>query len=102
MNVNEALPYLEDLCQSEETGKGQGSSIFSTSIYIQPPDDDQGESDKAFAGDDEAPEFSNLGCHQLLAAATLEIHDETGRKIIGNTNCNEVEEEMQNESHKRR
>ena len=35
MNVNEALSYLEDLCQSEETGEGQGNSIFSVSVCIQ-------------------------------------------------------------------
>ena len=101
MNVNEALSYLEDLCQSEETGEGQESSIFSASVCIQPPDDDQGKSDKD-SGDDEAPDFSYLGRHQLLAVATFEIQDETGRKIIGNTNCNEVEEAVQNESRKRR
>ena len=77
MNVNEALSYLEDLYKSEETGEGQGSSIFSASVCIQPPDDEQGESDKD-SDDDEAPEFSNLGRHQLLAAATLEIQDKTG------------------------
>ena len=101
MNVNEALFYLEDSCQSEETGEDQGSSIFSASVCIQPLDDDQGESDKD-SGDDKAPKFSNLGRHQLLAAATLEIQDETGQKIIGNTNCNEVEEAVQNESRKRK
>ena len=101
MNVKEALLYLEDSCQSEETGEGQGSSNFSASVCIQPPDDDQGKSDKNF-GDYKAPEFSNLGRHQLLVAATLEIQDEAGQKIIGNTKCNEVDEAVQNESHKRR
>ena len=38
----------------------------------------------------------------MLAAATLEIQDETGRKTIGNTNCNEVEEAVQNKSRKRK
>ena len=75
--------------------------FFHQSLYTVPGRDDQGESDKD-SGDDEAPEFSNLERHQLLAAATLEIQDETGQKIIGNTNCNEVEEAVQNESRKRR
>jgi len=101
MNVHEALSCLEDLCQSEETGEGPGSSIFSASVCIQPPDDEQGESDKD-SGDDEAPEFSNLGRHQLLAAATLEIQDETGRRIIGDTSSNKVEEAAQIKSRKRR
>ena len=62
MNVNKALCYLEDSCQSEETSEGQESSIFSASVCIQPPDNDQGESDMD-SSNDEAPEFSNLGRH---------------------------------------
>ena len=38
----------------------------------------------------------------MLAAVTLEILDETGRKIIDDINSNEVEEAVQNESRKRR
>ena len=52
-------------------------------MYIT-PGDDQSENDKDF-GDDEAPELNNSGRHQLLAAATLQIQDETGRKIVGDT-----------------
>ena len=63
-------------------------------------DEDQSNSDKD-SGDDEAPEFSNFGRHQLLAA-TLKIQDETGRKIIADTNSNEVEEAVQNKSLQRR
>ena len=68
---------------------------------MQPPDDDKGKNDKD-SGDDEAPEFSNLGRHQLLAAATFEIKDKNERKIIGDINSNEAEEAMQNESPTRR
>ena len=77
-----------------------GKQYFFRQCLYTAPDDDQGESDKD-SGDNEAPEFSNLGRHQLLAS-TLEIRDETGRKSIGNTNCNEVEEAVQNKSRKRR
>ena len=38
----------------------------------------------------------------MLAAATLEVRDETGRKIVFGTKRNEVEEAVQNESRKRR
>ena len=74
MNVHQALPYLEGLCQSEDAVDGSGSSFFSANVCIKPPDNVQGESDKD-SGDEEAPQFSNLGCRQLLAAATLEVHE---------------------------
>ena len=101
MNVHQALSYLEGLCQSEDAEDGSGSSFFSANVCIQPPDDVQGESDKD-SGDEEAPQFSNLGCRQLLAAATLEVHDETGRRVVGANNNNEVKEAVQIGSRKRR
>ena len=85
INVHQALSYLEGLCQSEDAEDGSGSSIFSANVCIQLPDDVQGESDKD-SGDEETPQFSNLGCRQLLAAATLEVHDETGRRVVGANN----------------
>ena len=101
MNVHQALSYLEGLCQSEDVEDGSGSSFFSANVCIQPPDDVQGESDKD-SGDEEVPQFSNLGCRQLLAAATLEVHDETGRRVVGANNNNEVKEAAQIGSRKRR
>ena len=101
MNVHQALSYLEGLCQSENAEDGLGSSFFFSNICIQPPDDVQSESDKD-SGDEEALQFSNLGCRQLLAAANLEVHDETGRRVVGANNNNEVKEVVQIGSRKRR
>ena len=101
MNLHQALSYLEGLCQSEDAEDGSGSSFFSANVCIQPPDDVQGESDND-SGDEEAPQFSNLGCRQLLAAATLEVHNETGRRVVGANNNNEVKEAVQIGSRKRR
>ena len=60
-----------------------------------------GESD-IDSGDIEALEFSNLGSHQSLAGAIVEVQDKTGLRVIGGSNNNEKDEISSTKSRKRR
>ena len=53
------------------------------------------------SGDEEAPEFSNLGSCQLLTGAMVEVQDETGLIVIGGSS-NEEEKITSTKSQKRR
>ena len=41
------------------------------------------------SGDEEAPEFGNLGSSQLLTGAMVEVQDETGLRAIRGSNNEE-------------